>query len=440
MRHAVELPLPIDFLSSAQAEAIQTLVVAQVAEHWLHGRKAAGDHRAAGVAVDAAAHTRQGIVPLGLRQEERHLARSSLFRCAQAPLALQATEAVAQRALELDRRLALDQAVAAVAIQLLARRADAGLVLGIEVEVGRGVAAAADPLRTLVPERVGLCGVVFLAGVARVALAVAVVGDEGGNARSLQMFQRLAAVVAGIGGVAGVGAAQRVRGVDDGFEQRLFRAGAMCLGVDDDLRLLVHGGDTGVALDHALAGGHLGRFVIGAVGQVDPSLGAFAILGVLVEPGAQLTGIGLQTLKPARGTLGLVLGLLVALALAFDHRLRRLFHLLGLAQEVGAGAAARLAGVARQLDPVDGEHLPPDQALTVTDREYLGKQLGGQLAHAGDELGQRGEVRLAVAGDGHEQHMVAAGGLHLAAADDAAAVGQQDDFQEYRWIVGGGAF
>ncbi|MNJ55739.1 hypothetical protein D3C77_512530 [compost metagenome] len=36
--------------------------------------------------------------------------------------------------------------------------------------------------------------------------------------------------------------------------------------------------------------------------------------------------------------------------------------------------------------------------------------------------------------------MVAAGGLHLAAADDAAAVGQQDDFQEYRRIVGWSAF
>src|SRR5690606_20361828 len=229
------------------------------------------------------------------------------------------TEAVAQRALELDRRLALDQAVAAVAIELLTRRADAGLLLCIEVEIGRGVAVAADPLGALVPERVGLVGMAFLAGVARVAFAVAVVGNEGGNARNLQTLQRLTAVVAGIGGVAGIGAAQRVCGVDDGFEQRLFRAGAVCLGVDDDLRLLVHGGDAGVALDHPFAGGHLGRFVVGAVGQVDPPLGALAILGVVVEPGAQLTGVGLQPLQPARGTLGLVLRLLIALALAFDH-------------------------------------------------------------------------------------------------------------------------
>jgi hypothetical protein len=36
----------------------------------------------------------------------------------------------------------------------------------------------------------------------------------------------------------------------------------------------------------------------------------------------------------------------------------------------------------------------------------------------------------------HEQHVVAAGGLHLAAADNAATVGQQNDLQQHGRIVG----
>ncbi|MNZ89918.1 hypothetical protein D3C78_1088600 [compost metagenome] len=280
----------------------------------------------------------------------------------------------------------------------------------------------------------------LLPGIARVALAVAVVGNISRDTRCAQLFEPCAAVVAGIGGVAGVGGAQMGRRLDHRGKQGLFRARAMGLGFDDDLRLLVHGSDTGVALDHPLAGGHLGRLVVGAVGQVDPPLGALAIFRVLAQPGPQLPGAGLQALELARGAQVFILRATVALALLRDHRSGGLLHLLGLAQEVGAGAAAGLAGVARQLHPVDGEHLAADQPLAVADGEHLGEQPGRQIAHVGYERGQGGEVRLAVAGHRHEQHMLAAGGFHLAAADDAAAVGQQDDLQQHRRIVGRSAF
>jgi len=105
--HAVELPLAIDPLASTQTKTIQAFVVAQVAEHRLHGGKAAGDHLAADVAVDALAHARQDVLLFRLRQEERDLARRSFLRRAQTLLALQATQAIAQGTLELDRRLAL---------------------------------------------------------------------------------------------------------------------------------------------------------------------------------------------------------------------------------------------------------------------------------------------------------------------------------------------
>ena len=52
----------------------------------------------------------------------------------------------------------------------------------------------------------------------------------------------------------------------------------------------------------------------------------------------------------------------------------------GLVQSLGpvaqflVGAAALLAGVAGQLDAVDGEHVAPDQALGIAGHQHLGKE------------------------------------------------------------------
>ena len=45
----------------------------------------------------------------------------------------------------------------------------------------------------------------------------------------------------------------------------VFLAFAKCLCIHDDLMLFVHGGNTIVALDGALAGRHLGRLVVGDI-------------------------------------------------------------------------------------------------------------------------------------------------------------------------------
>ena len=52
----VELPLAIDLSSSPQREAIQLLVVSQVAEHRFHRGEAPGDHLFSEVAVDSHLH------------------------------------------------------------------------------------------------------------------------------------------------------------------------------------------------------------------------------------------------------------------------------------------------------------------------------------------------------------------------------------------------
>ena len=116
------------------------------------------------------------------------------------------------------------------------------------------------------------------------------------------------------------------------------RVVAMGLCIDNDLRFLIDGRDTGITLYHAFAGGHFGGFIIGAIGEANAVLAAPAIF----------------------------------------------------------------AGIRREFDAIDGEHLAPDQALVVADQEDLREQFGDGVAHAGDKGSECGEVRLAVARDGNE--------------------------------------
>ena len=57
----------------------------------------------------------------------------------------------------------------------------------------------------------------------------------------------------------------------------------------------------------------------------------------------------------------------------------------------------------------------------------------------GHEGGDGGEVRRAVAGEGDEGDVLAAGAFDVAAADDALAVGEQHDLEQHGRRVGGGA-
>lgn len=96
VHHAVELPLPIDLRAPAQRQAIEPLVVPQVAEHQFDGGKARRDHRLALVRVDALLHP-VGVrfAPIALAAEEGDLSHFRLVRRAQAPGALVARHAIA---------------------------------------------------------------------------------------------------------------------------------------------------------------------------------------------------------------------------------------------------------------------------------------------------------------------------------------------------------
>ena len=124
--------------------------------------------------------------------------------------------------------------------------------------------------------------------------------------------------------------------------------------------------------------------------------------------------------------------------MAGEHDLDSGIELVGLTLKVGTGAALGFRGVAGKFDAIDGEHLATDQTLPVADGEHWGEQVGNVVANGTDKVGQRGEVRGLIAGQGDEGDVVAAGALDLAAADDALRIGEQDDLEQNGRRVRGG--
>jgi hypothetical protein len=75
--------------------------------------------------------------------------------------------------------------------------------------------------------------------------------------------------------------------------------------------------------------------------------------------------------------------------------------------------------------------------MAVADEQDFLEQRPDLGAQGADEGGEGGEVRGAVAGERDEGDVVAAGALDVAAADDAPAVGEEDDLEQHGRRVGG---
>lgn len=88
-------------------------------------------------------------------QEEGDLPGLCLLRGAQAVDSERARHAILLRPLELDRRKAVDRAVAAIAVEPLAGRTDTGFLLKVELEVLRLEVAGFLGRAALVVQRVG---------------------------------------------------------------------------------------------------------------------------------------------------------------------------------------------------------------------------------------------------------------------------------------------
>ena len=77
--------------------------------------------------------------------------------------------------------------------------------------------------------------------------------------------------------------------------------------------------------------------------------------------------------------------------------------------------------------------------MAVAQVEHLGEDAGDVVGQPGDKPGDRGEVRLGVAGQGDEGDVMTADGFDIAAGDDALAVGEQHDLEQHGGRIGGRA-
>lgn len=138
------------------------------------------------------------------------------------------------------------------------------------------------------------------------------------------------------------------------------------------------------------------------------------------------------------GQIGRGLAIIVG-TMAFEHLLCLRFELCRLSFELGPGAAFSLAGVARQLHAVDGEHLAADQTLHIADERDRRERVGDFVAETANETCNRGEVRSRIPGQGDEGDVFSTGAFDRSAADDAAAVGKQDQLEQDSGRVSGSA-
>ena len=117
VRHAIQLPLPVDFLFAAQRKAVEPLVRTQVAEDRFHRRKTLTDAPAPGRTIDARFHLLDPVLArVTPAEEEGHLAGDRLLRFAQALAAQAAGLAILLRPLKFHRPVAVDRALAAIAV------------------------------------------------------------------------------------------------------------------------------------------------------------------------------------------------------------------------------------------------------------------------------------------------------------------------------------
>src|SRR5882757_107667 len=135
----------------------------------------------------------------GFALEESDLSGFRRGRTAQAQMALSAGHTMLQAAAELDGGITVEDAVRTIAIQLLARRAVAGLFDRVVVKVLWLIERWRFVGRSLVPQRSGLGLVFFLICKARIALTHAVVGDQRVDTLLCQCLEIGFAVIARVG-------------------------------------------------------------------------------------------------------------------------------------------------------------------------------------------------------------------------------------------------
>lgn len=102
-------------------------------------------------------------------------------------------------------------------------------------------------------------------------------------------------------------------------------------------------------------------------------------------------------------------------------------------------AASPLRRVSRELHAVDREHLAPDQTLRIADGGHAPEHVRDVGAERANEVRDRGEVRRVIAAERDERDVLTTRLGDRAAADEAVGVRDEDDLEEERRRVRGGA-
>jgi hypothetical protein len=201
MHQTIQLPLPVHLRLSAQRKAVQSLVAAQIAKHWFHRRKATRDYSPPHVGIDFHLHSVDMIFcRIAFALEEGNLSYRRLPGFAQTFLAPLARHAILFGSTELHRRIAFICAIRPIAIEPLARWANAVRVIGCQGEVRRLETVGLFYWLGFVPERVRLGSMHMLIGIAFIPLAVTVVGHIGIDVLLRQCLEVGVRMVAGISG------------------------------------------------------------------------------------------------------------------------------------------------------------------------------------------------------------------------------------------------
>src|SRR5437773_5529722 len=232
-------------------------------------------------------------------------------------------------------------------------------------------------------------------------------------------------------------AKRRSRPLQHRHQQRVLLGFAEGLRVHHHLMLAVHARHPVVALDAPLRGLHLGTVVVGEVALLHPPAGPDLVRVALKKPPDLLQRRleGLDLLAPRHPQRFLV-PRRVGVAVTAHQMLNRTFHLRDLLLEVPPGAAPLLGGIARQLHPIDGEHLSPDQPQLVTHQEHVPEHGDDLPVERRNEICDRREVGRAVGRQRHEQDILPTQPGNLAAGGHAAGVGIKDDFEKDGRVVG----
>src|SRR3990170_2310617 len=394
--------------------------------------------RLAGWAIDFLLHLlRQGIrVETGLATEEGDLADLGALGVSQASPPQVTRPAGTLGRTELHRLITANRNMRAIAIERLAGGTGTGMILLIiaKVLVAKRLASPEE----LLPFLAGP-GPVFV-GIHKTGITFThlMIRNRRRNLARLQLFEISLRMETTVRSDPGFGEDLLLTNENEvlchtlhqGQQQVMLLGDAEGLCRHNDLMLAIHRGHAVIALNDPMRGLHLGALVIGEV-AFERLPGLPDLIVIFGQPALEFLDLAAE--RPAilfflgRKVRGNTTG--IPFAMNLEHALYRPLQLLLLFLQFGFGATPFLAGIRGQLAAINGKQLLANQPQLITVEQHIPKDRLDLSGHGRDKMGYGGEVRLGVRRERHEDHILPAGTLYLAAAKNAAGIGIEHNLQ-----------